>query len=1014
MREGGEGDRQVQSTGVRGGSTQAVATTTVRGTAKKKRTKKAARWYRDPRDASRFEQRVLAAEVDLRRAAGELAGLAGCIAGSTIDLNPHQVKAAVFALDSLDRGGAILADEVGLGKTVEAGLVLRQLWSEGRRRILVLAPAPLRRQWQHELQTKFHLPSAIRDSRECKRLARQGEAPWNAPGILLCSIPFAYNRRDELAAVDWDLVVIDEAHRLRNVARGSSKQAAGIRDALEGRPKLMLTATPFQNDLVELYGLVSFVDPTLLGTDYSFQVRYREAADDEASQEDILADLRDRLGSVVNRTLRKEVSSYLQFTERHSTLVHFRSTDAEESLRQDVTNYIADENSVVFQGPRRALMALVYHKLLASSSHALASSLDRLVLTLEKARKDAQAIAGFDAIFDQFDGAFDEEEESGGGTARRTADADPAAIEREIATVKQLADRARRIRKNAKASALLKALDKTFTTARERGEPDKAVVFTESRLTQSYLHEVLTREGYQVVLFNGTNNDPDSQACYEQWLAEDPDRRQLPREIGVREAIVQRFRDSAHVFLATEAAAEGLNLQFCNLLVNYDLPWNPQRVEQRIGRCHRYGQKHDVLVVNLVDERNPVDLRVHELLEKKFSLFDGVFGASDTPLGEVMDGCEVERAIVDILQRCRTAVEIKGAFDRLESRLDEAAHRQADVRKEILDNFHPELAGHLLGLEEQTRAQVDTLNRRLARTLTSVCSPAKKDRLSEGIFRLEALPAELGDALPEVEPGLFAVGTRRRDPSIRCESLTLEHPLTQHVLADRRAALPEDLEHFSLWAPSRRAFRLAGLPEEGIGWWECVRLDIGGDRPRQEILHLVTVRRGGTWELVDQEVVQEMLTWETGAWEPEGTAEPPSNALELMDEARTTHLAQLANEVRQQGIDRLHQEFARADRFAGEQLMEVEDKLAQVRAEMPVLRAEVEDARRAGDLAAVESACRLLDRLEDRLVHLRRERIRLEDEQLAAGEKLRRERRAALATQPRAERVVLGCFRLAD
>jgi superfamily II DNA/RNA helicase len=173
----------------------------------------------------------------------------------------------------------------------------------------------------------------------------------------------------------------------------------------------------------------------------------------------------------------------------------------------------------------------------------------------------------------------------------------------------------------------------------EMGAAQKAVVFTESRRTQQYLKSFLEANGYsgRILTFNGTNSEPEATAIYQRWVEANREsgRATGSRVVDIRTALIEHFRDEAQIMIATEAAAEGINLQFCSLVVNYDLPWNPQRIEQRIGRCHRYGQRHDVVVINFLNQRNAADLRVYEILEEKFNLFNGVFGASDEVLGSI-------------------------------------------------------------------------------------------------------------------------------------------------------------------------------------------------------------------------------------------------------------------------------------------------------------------------------------------------------------------------------------------
>jgi superfamily II DNA/RNA helicase len=196
----------------------------------------------------------------------------------------------------------------------------------------------------------------------------------------------------------------------------------------------------------------------------------------------------------------------------------------------------------------------------------------------------------------------------------------------------------------------------------------------------------------QVVVFNGTNSRPEATAIYERWAEENRDtgRASGSRAVDVRTALIEHFRDGATILLATEAAAEGINLQFCSLVINYDLPWNPQRIEQRIGRCHRYGQKHDVVVINFLNERNEADRRVLELLGEKFSLFNGIFGASDEVLGTIESGVDFEKRILAIYQECRTPEEIENAFCKLQEEMDEQIRtRMDDTRRKLFQGGTP-------------------------------------------------------------------------------------------------------------------------------------------------------------------------------------------------------------------------------------------------------------------------------------------------------------------------------------
>jgi hypothetical protein len=222
--------------------------------------------------------------------------------------------------------------------------------------------------------------------------------------------------------------------------------------------------------------------------------------------------------------------------------------------------------------------------------------------------------------------------------------------------------------------------------------------------------------GDGIVLFNGTNSDARAQAIYKDWLKrhEGTDHITGSKTADTRAALVEHFKERGTVMIATEAGAEGINLQFCSLVINYDLPWNPQRIEQRIGRCHRYGQKHDVVVVNFVDRSNEADARVYELLEQKFQLFDGVFGASDEVLGAIGSGVDFERRIADIYQNCRNPSEIKASFEQLQLDLSgEISEAMVKTRQILLENFDEEVQDKLRVRAEDSRSARSRFERML-------------------------------------------------------------------------------------------------------------------------------------------------------------------------------------------------------------------------------------------------------------------------------------------------------------
>ena len=654
-----------------------------------------------------------------RRASGGLDRISMSLFDATVDLNPHQIEAALFALHSPLSKGVILADEVGLGKTIEAGIVLCQYWAERKRRLLVLCPASIRKQWALELQEKFNLPAVVLDSKTYREAQKDGRLPLQEKTVTVMSFHFGSRMREELRAIAWDLVVIDEAHKLRNAYRPSNKVGQTVRWATEDRRKLLLTATPLQNSLVELYGLSTLIDDHIFGDINSFRSQFVGGGGN-------LGELRQRLSGFCKRTLRNEVLEYIRYTERRAITRPFRPTDDEHALYEAVSAFLQRPDSYALPHRQRHLIALVLRKLLASSSQAIANTLESMKVRLENLRNEQveddpdfpEALIADEEIEDELlDEILAVSDEETTTPDPKAATIDWPKLRDEIRVLEWLAGWARRIGTDTKTQTLLKALEIGFDQMQTMGAQRKALIFTESRRTQEYVKTFLEGNGYrgQVVVFNGTNAGPEATEIYEKWVERNrgTGRASGSRALDIRTALIEHFRDDASIMIATEAAAEGVNLQFCSLVVNYDLPWNPQRIEQRIGRCHRYGQKHDVVVINFLNERNEADRRVLELLTEKFNLFSGVFGASDEVLGTIESGVDFEKRILSIYQECRTPEEIDAAFQALQTEMDETIRtRLNDTRKQLFEHFDEEVHQRLKLQLEDTKAQLDRFSKR--------------------------------------------------------------------------------------------------------------------------------------------------------------------------------------------------------------------------------------------------------------------------------------------------------------
>ena len=331
---------------------------------------------------------------------------------ATVDLNPHQVEAALFALRSPISKGVLLADEVGLGKTIEAGLVLCQFWAERKRKLLVLCPASLRKQWQCEIEDKFNLPCIVVDAKSARALEKEGFSnPYEKPVVLISSYPYGAKRAEELRKIAWDAVVFDEAHKLRNSYRESNKIGQALRWALDGRRKLLLTATPLQNSLTELYGIATLIDPDAFGDLPSFRSRFANAGGD-------LDGLKERLSEFSWRTLRRDVEAFVKYTRRFPLTESFECTDAENAIYDDVSRYLRDETTYAFPKSQRAMLTLLVRKVLSSSSVALAGTLDRILARLRQMERGlpSEEDSAIETIFGDDPDLVDElEEELDGG-----------------------------------------------------------------------------------------------------------------------------------------------------------------------------------------------------------------------------------------------------------------------------------------------------------------------------------------------------------------------------------------------------------------------------------------------------------------------------------------------------------------------------------------------------------------------------------------------------------------------
>ena len=375
-----------------------------------------------------YHAKYFAYELTKRCASDSLEKLSATLSNAQVDLNPHQIEAALFAFRSPLSKGAILADEVGLGKTIEAGLVLSQKWAERKRKILLIVPSSLRKQWNAELQEKFFLPSIILETKSFNQYIKDGNLnPFNQKDVIvISSYHFARTKSPYIKQTKWDLAVIDEAHHLRNVYKSSNKIAKEIKTALSEIPKILLTATPLQNSLLELYGLVSIIDDHVFGDMKSFKAKYARVSREQDinenepglvdAKQEMFTDLRNRLKPLCTRTLRRQVLEYIKFTKRIALTEDYVPTEQEIELYNGMSGYLQRPKLYALPASQRQLITMVLRKLLASSSFAIASTLDGLAYKLKKLLDDADkqkvaketGIEGLEQNYENFDELADE------------------------------------------------------------------------------------------------------------------------------------------------------------------------------------------------------------------------------------------------------------------------------------------------------------------------------------------------------------------------------------------------------------------------------------------------------------------------------------------------------------------------------------------------------------------------------------------------------------------------------
>lgn len=965
-----------------------------------------------------------------RQAAQGIDQLSASLFDAAVDLNPHQIEAALYFFRSPTVKGVLLADEVGLGKTIEASLILGQLWAEKKRRLLIVCPASLRKQWSLELREKFNLPSFILDARSYALEQKAGNpTPAARDAVVIVSYQYARKIEDQLRSIPWDVAVIDEAHKLRGCYRPKNRLGQSILHSLGAVRKVLLSATPLQNSLLELYGLSKLIDDDIFGDLATFRSRY--AGKDADTEE-----LRLRLRAWSKRTLRSQVLEYIRYTERKPLTVPFKPAENEQKLYEAISTFLQRTDSYALPQRQRELTTLVIRKLLASSSYAVAGTLETIRQRLVDLRSglDAptdlaeQLVADDDLSDDYLDEAeelaADEQLAADGEDrpdlpAHDTGPADSAALaasapvatpsanllpvippapgesaptaasaidrqklDAEITDLDRLVTWARSVQIDEKTRALVTALRLGFEQLAASGARRKAVIFTESRRTQEYLKRFLEATGYlgKVILFNGSLGGTEEQSIYEKWEAVNRPLGRLSgsRVADKRQAILEYFRDEGEILLATESAAEGVNLQFCSLVINYDLPWNPQRVEQRIGRCHRYGQTHDVVVINFLNQANAADQRVLELLTEKFQLFRGVFGASDEVLGSIESGIDFEKRVLRIYQDCRTPAEIDAAFARLREEMDASIQsRMAETRREVLENFDEDISLRLRDSLTAAEERLDRVSRAFWRTTRHLLRDHAAFDESTHTFRLNASP------IVGLQPGpyhLIAKPPRDRadtdtTPAILPDFIyRLTHPLGDWVLAQGKALAPAPAAvNFDV---SGYGARLAAVePLRGrSGWLILQKLAIESLGTEEHLLFSGFDDAGAS---LDQETLEKLFHCDLAADAMPAPVDLPSAADDrLTREARRHAEAALSTSLERNNTF-FREERDKLEKWADDALAGAERALSDTKEQIKVL---TRQARTAPTLEEQQAIQQKIADLEKKKRRQRQQIFDVEDE----------------------------------
>ena len=576
------------------------------------------------------------------------ASLVPAFASSNIEIYPYQIAAAQFALRSPYLKGCVLCDEGSLGKTFEAMLIATQKWYEGQTKQLIILPINIINQWIAKIETSFNIPYVLIDNE--KTFSAYGES-FEQDAIVIISYDFAVEKAEHINRLLWDLVIFDEADRLNKAHTGESKTAITLKSAVYDSFKILLTPTPITKDIMDIYGLIYFIDETVLPDKDEFYKRYFR-------QPENYPELTNLVSKFCFRTLKSQVTDYVTFSNRIPYVVNYDLTKEESeihTLLKDTYLMFPKRYAYPKLEPYRLGISTLYPTFSSSPQafiNTLDTALERLAETQVNESEQGYALAEMKLLTD----------------------------------IKELAET---IQINGKSKELLSVLKKAFAYLRQMKLTQKAIIFVNYVVTQDILYKLLSDKGYSVLKYNGA---------------------------AVRDyEILEQFRTdkNAQILIATDQAAKGLDFEFCPLVINYDSNYNALLLEQRINRCHRQGQKSDVLVVNLIGKDNMADVRALELINKRVLQFEGIFGMSDAILGNF------DKDMDEVLSSIRPQDEVMQSFEKtLSENEQDNRHLVANTEDTLFTTFSKEVADKVTIEPKYISEKADEINNSLWNVIT--------------------------------------------------------------------------------------------------------------------------------------------------------------------------------------------------------------------------------------------------------------------------------------------------------